>query len=184
MNFIEEYWISPEICNELINFYWRHEEWHQDGSVNNSKYGQIVDLDVKNSSDFLIAPCCKEPIFEEYISVLTDIVNNQYFAKYEKANLEWKIQETVNIQRYPPNDGGFKEWHSERVGRANMSRHLVFMTYLNTLDDGHTEFYYQNLKIKPEIGKTVIWLPDWTHTHRGVPSSQEKYIITGWINYA
>jgi hypothetical protein len=59
------------------------------------------------------------------------------------------------------------------------------MTYLNDVnDDGETEFYYQNLKIKPQKGKTVIWPADWTHTHRGITSpTQEKYIITGWFNF-
>ena len=59
------------------------------------------------------------------------------------------------------------------------------MTYLNDVDDGgETEFYYQKLKVKPRKGLTLIWPADWTHTHRGLSSpTQEKYIITGWLNY-
>ena len=65
-----------------------------------------------------------------------------------------------------------------------VSRHLVFMTYLNDVkDDGQTEFYYQRLKIKPEKGLTLIWPADWTFTHRGIASnSEDKYIVTGWLN--
>ena len=57
------------------------------------------------------------------------------------------------------------------------------MTYLNNVsDEGETEFLYQQVKHKPEIGKTLIWPSDFTHYHRGIPSqSQEKYIITGWF---
>ena len=57
------------------------------------------------------------------------------------------------------------------------------MTYLNNVTDkGETEFLHQKLKIKPEIGKTLIWPTDFTHTHRGIPSpTQEKYIVTGWF---
>jgi hypothetical protein len=59
------------------------------------------------------------------------------------------------------------------------------MTYLNDLTDGgETEFHYQQVKVKPEKGLTLIWPADWTHTHRGIPSeTQEKYIVTGWLNY-
>ena len=29
-----------------------------------------------------------------------------------------------------------------------------------------------------------MWPTDFTHTHRGVVSEYEKYIVTGWINHA
>ena len=41
-----------------------------------------------------------------------------------------------------------------------------------------------DLKIKPEIGKTLIWPAEWTHAHRGeVLNSGVKYIITGWMHF-
>jgi hypothetical protein len=59
------------------------------------------------------------------------------------------------------------------------------MTYLNDVESGgETEFLYQNLKIKPQKGLTLIWPTDWTHTHRGIPSmEEEKMIVTGWVHY-
>jgi hypothetical protein len=59
------------------------------------------------------------------------------------------------------------------------------MTYLNTVtDEGQTEWFYQNLKIQPQKGLTVIWPVDWTHTHRGIASpTQTKYITTGWLGF-
>jgi hypothetical protein len=59
------------------------------------------------------------------------------------------------------------------------------MTYLNDVDDGgETFFYYQDLKIKPKKGLTLIWPVDWTHTHCGIVSpTQTKYIVTGWISF-
>jgi hypothetical protein len=59
------------------------------------------------------------------------------------------------------------------------------MTYLNDVNDqGETEFYHQNIKIKPEKGLTLIWPADWTHTHRGITSpSENKFIVTGWYNF-
>ena len=58
------------------------------------------------------------------------------------------------------------------------------MTYLNDVKKGgETEWYYQNLKIKPEKGLTVIWPSEWTHAHQGqIITKGSKYIITGWLN--
>ena len=92
--------------------------------------------------------------------------------------------EGFNIQHYAPNEGYF-EWHNERTTTNSPERALVWMTYLNDVDDGgETEFKYQNLKIKSQKGKTLIWPTDFTHTHRGITSpTQHKYIITGWFHH-
>jgi len=63
------------------------------------------------------------------------------------------------------------------------NRILVFILYLNTVDDGETYFETQNLKIKPEQGKLVLWPANFTHAHKGLPPKQEKYILTGWVEY-
>ena len=67
----------------------------------------------------------------------------------------WSIIEPFNIQYYRPN-GGFKVFHSERVGLTTATRHMVWMTYLNDVTDGgETEFYHQGYKVKPERGKKI-----------------------------
>ena len=51
-------------------------------------------------------------------------------------------------------------------------------------DGGETEFHWQQLKVKPVKGKTVIWPTDFTHLHRGIVSpTEDKYIATGWFNF-
>ena len=64
-------------------------------------------------------------------------------------------------------------------------RHLAFMTYLNDVNEGgETEFFYQEAKIRPRKGLSLIWPTDWTHTHRGVPAPKEqKTIVTGWLKF-
>jgi len=40
------------------------------------------------------------------------------------------------------------------------------------------------VKIKPEMGKTLIWPAEWTHAHAGeILKTETKYIITGWMCY-
>ena len=80
--------------------------------------------------------------------------------------------------------GGFHAWHSE-WSKENSTRQLVYQVYLNDLPDGEgeTEFIYQGVRCKPEVGKLIIWPAGWTHTHRGNPNySEDKYVVTGWIH--
>jgi prolyl 4-hydroxylase len=110
----------------------------------------------------------------------------EYSKKYPGAfhNCGLKMLQGALIQHYPIG-GGFKAWHAERGEdtQPNVSRHLVFMTYLNDVPDGGTEFMYQDLKVTAEKGLTIIWPADWTFTHRGeVSHTMEKWIITGWVN--
>ena len=69
-------------------------------------------------------------------------------------------------------------------GKCN-DRHLVFMTYLNDVENGGTEFYYYpDLNIQARKGLTLIWPAGWTHTHKGVISNvEEKTIVTGWYSF-
>ena len=111
-----------------------------------------------------------------------------YLDKYVEAMPNSKIgfREGHNIQHYKKG-GGYKIYHSERsiMDPVQLSRHLVYMTYLNDVESGgETEFLFQKLKIKPRKGLTLIWPTDWTHTHRGIPSNEEeKMIVTGWVHY-
>ena len=115
-------------------------------------------------------------------------VIKKYIREYPACDggSPWQVLSAPNIQYYPPK-GGYFEWHTERYSKAEpfVSRHLVFMTYLNDVKDkGETQFKYQNIKVKPEKGLTLIWPVDWTHLHRGIASpTQKKYVVTGWFNY-
>jgi hypothetical protein len=56
---------------------------------------------------------------------------------------------------------------------------------LNTVKEGgETEFLYYKKRINPIEGRLVIWPAGFTHTHRGNPPlSNDKYIITGWLEF-
>ena len=111
----------------------------------------------------------------------TVIYKNKYkFCNENVAN--WGIEQKFNIQKYKP-DQAYHHWHSETSCIESGKRHLVFMTYLNDVKNGGTEFYYfPDLKIQARKGLTLIWPAGWTHPHRGVVNNElEKYIITGWM---
>lgn len=93
----------------------------------------------------------------------------------------------INAQKYDQGQGGYPYWHSEVYPQAGnndaLHRILLFMFYLNDVDEGgETEFFYQNVAIKPKQGSMVIAPAYFTHTHRGnIPVSNDKYILTSWV---
>jgi len=95
----------------------------------------------------------------------------------------------INAQKYEKQQGGYPYWHSEvypqSKGTDALHRILLFMFYLNDVDEGgETEFYYQDVSIKPRKGTMVIAPAYFTHTHRGnVPISNDKYILTSWVQF-
>ena len=179
-NFIFGSYIDHEICDQLIDIH-ENNEFKESGKINNG----VVDKEKKDSEDS--AYLCNDSRIQSYITELDKCVK-LYIDHYPWCDsyCSWSIIDFINIQKYYPN-GAFHEWHTERRSciAPDVSRHLVFMTYLNDIEDGgETEFFHQQLRIKPQKGLTVIWPADWTFTHRGVPSKKEtKYIITGWFNY-
>ena len=142
-----------------------------------------VDLTQKNSFDLDIGYLSK-PISKEYFNGLQECLElyKQIYFFSDKCN-QYGI-EGGQVQKYPKG-GGFFHYHTEATSLATCSRNLVYMTYLNDVEDGgETEFFYQKLKVKPRKGLTLIWPSGWTHTHRGVPSmSEEKYVLTGWYQF-
>lgn len=178
-NFIAGWYIDHEICDELIEYHKNSDEKFE------GKIGRGIVKEVKDSTDVKLKD---HELLLAYYGRIKNVAH-EYIKKYPNSNeySPWGIDEDMLIQHYKPGQG-FLSWHTERsvLYWPVSARHLVFMTYLNTLTDGgETEWFHQNLKIKPEKGLTVIWPVDWTFTHRGVTSNtQEKYIATGWFSFA
>jgi len=167
------------ICDELIQFHARSDK------KTPGVFSEGINLEVKDSTDVVLDD---GDLLSKYLAQL-QIVVRKYIQKFPYCDYysPWTIFENVNIQHYAPPAQAFKAWHTERVSsKVPVScRHLVFMTYLNDVQDGgETEWYHQEVKLSPRKGLTAIWPVDWTYTHRGVPSKTEhKYIVTGWFSY-
>jgi len=176
--FIEEYKMDDQLCVDLIKYFHKHKEHQNDGTKQRDDNAKIsIDCAVHISSN-------NKTLFTYFQNLMKCV--NEYVEKYQILS-DLHLSYAQNIQYYPPG-GGFKSWHCERSnmtagGNFTANRQLAYMTYLNDVSDqGETEFLYQKVKYKPQIGKTLIWPSDFTHYHRGIPSqTQEKYIITGWF---
>ena len=186
-HFIDGWYIDESLCDDLIDFFEKsNDDEKRVGKVYKNNTPPIVDKSVKDSTDFYVAPYNKHPLIQKFLGSLEEVLN-EYKTKYTYCDTgvtQWRISKTYNIQRYFPNQG-FHKFHCERGTEGTYKRHLVWMTFLNDINDGgETEWFYQKVKVKPEKGLTLIWPTDWTYTHRGLVSKTEtKYIITGWYDF-
>ena len=178
-------WYMPEnICDNIIEYFKNNDHLVVDGAFHTYEKNKIIDVNSKNSKDIKISKDKFDHPFFEYRNNLQDVLSN-YLKKYKYVNMlgKFNINENYNIQYYDVG-GGFKIYHSERTSKDVSKRVLVFMTYLNDVEDGGTQFLYQNLTSPAKKGLTIIWPAEWTHTHKGqVSITQEKYIVTGWYSF-
>jgi len=186
-NFIGSWNIeNDKLCNEIIKFFEENKSMQRVG-ITATGY----DPKIKQTTDMAIQPSDlknkKYSLFNSYFNLLKDCFldyRNQYpFLKHEFFNRTHIGN--FNVQKYNSGDH-FSHLHSERVSLDSLHRLFAWMTYLNNVDDGGTtNFEYYDIKVKPEIGKTLIWPAEWTHAHTGsILKSGTKYIITGWIQFA
>ena len=182
-SFIGGWYIPEKVCDDLVNDFNLSKKkglvkpglQYGDGEV-------FVNKDVKDSEDLSIDHNYFDEPYGTYRDELQKVLD-KYVEKYTQANYvdSYNVNEVYTIQYYRPG-GGYKTWHSER-SKFKPYRVLVFMTYLNDVDDGGTEFFYQNITSPAKKGLTLIWPTEWTHTHRGqISQTKEKYLITGWYS--
>ena len=164
--------INHELCDKIVDFY--KDNLHLETNVDdrNGKFSQIG-----------VPPEWYGNPFGEYMYALKQSLK-EYNNTWKITNIinAYKIRENYVIQRYNKGEG-FNRWHWERgSGKPQCDRLFVFMTYLNDVPDGGTEFMYHN-NVEAIKGNTIIWPAEWTHTHRAIISdTSEKYIITGWYS--
>jgi len=124
-------------------------------------------------------------IFNDYFKELFNCYND-YKKQWPFLEENIKILDipSFNIQKYEPG-GHYNLLHCERGSLQSMHRVFAWMTYLNDVESGgETYFEHFDLKIKPNVGKTLIWPAEWTHAHRGeILNKGYKYIITGWMHF-
>lgn len=186
--FIRRYYLpDTHICKDIIDWFESNTELQYDGRVYFSNNTMGVNKDIKESTCISVTDLSfaysQEPL-AKVLDWLWDCVN-QYITDFpELDGMTFAMSEGFNIQRYLPPDQGFKAFHQERQSVQTSKRLMVFMMYLNTINDlGGTEYKYYNHVEKAEEGKLLIWPPDFTHTHRGVVSpTEKKYILTGWYS--
>ena len=182
-DFIWGDFIDEEIIDDVIHLV--HEDTHY-FQVREGRTGEGVDKNVKDSTDIYLPLAFNHIAIQNYLDALQEVLI-KYIEKFPWADAygEFTIKNNISYQWYAPG-GGFKVWHTERTGSAPfaVNRHLVYMTYLNDVPDGGTDWIHQSLYVPAQKGYSVIWPADWTYTHRShVSETSEKAILTGWYEF-
>lgn len=184
-NFVRNYdgVYSPELCQAVISYF---EQMSQSGYgvVRQESRLKKDDDAVHVTHDQLIKLTASRDLSNAIFEGLHKAVSTyiKEFASLETIEnltiFDLKIQKTKI-------GGGYHLWHFESDSRRHGGRVLVYTVYLNDVaEGGETEFLYTPLRVKAKQGTVSIFPAGFTHTHRGNPPiSNEKYIITGWVEF-
>ena len=190
MDYICEYKKSiPDIlCNDIIQMF---------ESQDNKYEGLIIggiNKNIKDTTDYVIPKNDKKWekiekfLYRELENKLKKYTKTHTKNEYKRGRTEYSIFGIKNIftqrfmiQKYEKNKGKYI-YHNDFHSENNSSRIITFLWYLNTVEEGGHTVFWENYKIKPEQGKLLLFPSFWCYPHTGkVPLSDNKYIITGWL---
>jgi len=173
--------IPAQACEQMIERFELHKEDQYQGRI-----GQLAQQDqsIKKSTDLVVSD--KEHwkdvdrgLFSSLGVAIKEFRETYPYFKGPFKDMGYAIQRTEPGEHY--------HWHIDGGSHEFSQRQLVALWYLNDVSGpgGETEFLFQDVKIKPEQGKLILFPPFWTHEHRGVTLEKGiKYIATTWIVFA
>ena len=179
--------IPIELCKEFVDGY-------EKGVKNNT----IIDLTKPNKIEFMEKIDNERKDTSMFVSSIFSTIFppppvRKYFNYLKKCFEDYEREYDLNFSSPLYNDvfkihkvkktEGYHVWHYEKNTFETMNRVVVYMTYLEApKEGGETEFLFQLMRIKPIVGRTLIWPTGFTHKHRGNPPLEgEKLYITGWF---
>jgi hypothetical protein len=178
-NAIEDSW-----CDSVIDFYKKVEISSPDLVLNRQIHENTFPGLMKNNYIFMEQHLDTPPtqnLYNYFFSKLHPCIT-QYINRYYIFNDNNLSATTIKVQKTSPEEG-YHVWHYENMSIELSTRKLVYMVYLNDVEEGgETEFLHQKRRVKPKKGTILLFPPSFTHTHRGNPPlSGDKYAITGWV---
>lgn len=173
--------IPADACEEMIRRFELNKDEQYLGRI-----GQMAkeDQSIKKSTDLVVSgkehwKDVDRGLFSSLGVAIKEFREAYPFFKGPFKDMGYAIQRTAPGEHY--------HWHIDGGSHEFSQRQLVAVWYLNDVPGpgGETEFLYQDVKIKPEQGKLLLFPPFWTHEHRGVTLEKGiKYIATTWVIFA
>jgi hypothetical protein len=167
-----------ESCNNLIRWFEENKKIAKSGSYGskNQLNNLEICLHLKHVNEFYGLGKSLNKCVKQFTKIYPEV---------NKDLERWNIHPFIQLMKYEAGNF-YHKVHCENDGnKDHLQRAFAWMIFLNTIKKGGgTEFIYQNIIAKPLAGDFYIWPAGWTHLHRGVNAPhEEKYILTGWINY-
>jgi len=171
--------IPADWCEEMIRRFEANPEQQNKGRI-----GQVQGLDneVKRTMDLVVSNKDNWKDVDQVFFRCMGAALQEFKQSYPFFTTGFKDM-GYQIQRYQP--GEFYHWHIDGGSHDFANRQLVAIWYLNDVAEdagGETGFLYQDVKVRPEQGKMVLFPPFWTHEHRSAELLKGvKYIATTWV---
>ncbi len=169
------------LCQQIIERFEAATDEQYQGLI-----GQTLNKDqsIKRSTDLVLSgkPQWKDMdnnLFRSLGIAMCEFRERYPYFKGSFKDMGYAVQRT--------NPGEFYHWHIDGGSHDFSQRQLVALWYLNDVPGpgGTTDFLFQDINIRPETGKLILFPPFWTHEHRGaVLEEGVKYIATTWICFA
>ncbi len=173
--------LPVDICSEMVRRFEANTNDQYEGRI-----GQTAQKEksIKQSTDLVVSgkqhwKDIDRELFRSLGQAIVEFREEFPFFKGPFKDSGYAIQRT--------NPGEFYHWHIDGGSHEFSQRQLVAIWYLNDVagPGGETEFSFQDVKIRPEAGKLLLFPPFWTHEHRGATLQEGlKYIATTWVVFA
>ncbi|MCB1757919.1 MAG: 2OG-Fe(II) oxygenase [Gammaproteobacteria bacterium] len=173
--------LSLDSCRNIIQRFEKAEEEQYPGRIGQ---GAAEDFSIKQSTDLVISGKSHwhdidRLLFHSLGRAIVDFRKTYGFFNGPFKDMGYALQRTAAQQFY--------HWHIDGGSHEFADRQLVALWYLNDVEGpgGTTDFRFQDVQVKPEAGKLILFPPFWTHEHRGAVLEQGvKYIATTWVVFA
>lgn len=180
--------LSSEVCDTIIQLFDIENQNKINGCKKNTFEQKINSNLLENNVWFDIKNVLLNEIKIHLELYYNNLDNNIFHFDITHKN------KTINdfiIKKYIKHDKDEKNNISQRCKNSNNNvidlvnkkmSVLNFIWYLNSIDNGGETEYIGSYKIKPEMGKIVLFPSDWFfYYYNNPPISSDKYIITGLI---
>jgi hypothetical protein len=173
--------LPGDVCQEMIRRFEEKKDQQYPGRIGQL---QTEDQSIKRSTDLVVSGKDDWKDIDQLLFRSLALSLREFKQLYPYFNGAFKDMGYA-IQKTEP--GEFYHWHIDGGSHEFSQRQLVAIWYLNDVEGpgGTTDFQFQDIQIKPEQGKILLFPPFWTHEHRGAELEQGvKYIATTWVVFA
>ena len=192
---LESVWLDPFViqyqmpstlpCVVAIDHADRESRWFASHTSKSTDLGTDPILSARDSQQLDFAawapPLEHKPLLDFAEECLGD-----YLEKLPQADNFplFSVQERYNVLKYEP-EQAYHAVHADYSPNSGNSRsHLTFVCFLNTLaEGGELEFTQQGLQVQPVEGRAVIFPSGWTHAHRTLVASEDRYVFQLWWSF-